>query len=84
MTREEVEKKVKEIVASELNVPEEKVVPSAHFIEDLNADSLTIMELVMKFEDEFGISISTQDSEQIRTVGDAIDFIVNKLGEKGE
>jgi len=73
--------KVTEIVVDELGVEESAVVPSASFINDLGADSLATVELVMKFEDEFDIKIEEDDAEKITTVGAAIDFIKNKLGE---
>ena len=73
--------KVTEIVVDELGVEESAVVPAASFINDLGADSLATVELVMKFEDEFDIKIEEDDAEKITTVGAAIDFIKNKLGE---
>jgi len=70
--------KVKAVVVEKLGVEPEKVVPEARFIEDLNADSLDIVELVMGLEDEFGLEISDEEAENIRTVGDAIKFIEEK------
>ena len=67
--------KVKDIIVEELGVEREKLTPEASFIEDLGADSLDIVELVMEFEDEFGITIPDDDYEQIQTVGNAIDYI---------
>lgn len=75
MEHEEIVAKVKEIIAKQLGVEEEKIVPEAKFIEDLGADSLDTVELVMKFEEEFKIEIPDQESEKIRTVGDAIEYI---------
>ena len=73
---QEITEKVKKIVADHLGVDESKVVEEASFIDDLGADSLDTVELVMAFEEEFGSEIS--DSEKILTVGDAIKFIANK------
>ncbi|WP_457630798.1 acyl carrier protein [Oceanithermus sp.] len=70
--------KVKAVVAEKLGVEPEKVVPEARFIEDLNADSLDIVELIMGLEDEFGLEISDEEAENIRTVGDAVKFIEEK------
>ncbi len=70
--------KVKAVVVEKLGVEPDKVVPEARFIEDLNADSLDIVELVMGLEDEFGLEISDEEAENIRTVGDAIKFIEEK------
>lgn len=70
--------KVKEITANELGVDLEKVTPEAAFVEDLGADSLDTVELVMAFEEEFGIDIPDEDAEQMRTVGDAIKYVQDK------
>lgn len=70
--------KVKEITANELGVDLEKVTPEASFVEDLGADSLDTVELVMAFEEEFGIDIPDEDAEQMRTVGDAIKYVQDK------
>ena len=67
--------RVKKIVVEHLGVDESKVVPSANFINDLGADSLDTVELVMAFEEEFGCSIPDDAAEKIRTVQDAVDFI---------
>ncbi|MBN2788914.1 MAG: acyl carrier protein [Candidatus Delongbacteria bacterium] len=76
-----IEQKVNEIIMDELGVDEASVVPEASFINDLGADSLATVELVMKFEDEFDIKIEEDEAEKITTVGSAIDFIKQKLGE---
>ena len=68
--------KVKEIIINELGVDADKVTDEASFVEDLGADSLDTVELVMAFEEEFGIDIPDEDAEQMRTVGDAIKYIV--------
>ena len=70
--------KVKKIVADHLGIDEEKVTEEASFIDDLGADSLDTVELVMAFEEEFGSEISDSEAEKILTVGDAIKFIENK------
>lgn len=72
--------RVKKVTVEELGVKPEEVVESASFTEDLNADSLDVVELVMAFEDEFGIEIPDDDVNSIRTVGDATSYISNKLG----
>ncbi len=67
--------KVKEIIINELGVDPERVTPEASFVDDLGADSLDTVELVMAFEEEFTIDIPDEDAEQMRTVGDAIAYI---------
>lgn len=74
-----VEAKVKEIVAEQLGVSEEEVTPSASFIEDLGADSLDIVELIMALEEQYGLEISDEEAEKIRTVQDVIDYIESHL-----
>ena len=71
----EVEAKVKEIVCEQLGVSEDEVSPNASFIEDLGADSLDTVELVMRFEEEFDIEIPDEDAEKIQSVRDAISYI---------
>jgi len=77
MTKE-VAEKVKKMVVDHLGVEETKVTDEAHFIDDLGADSLDTVELVMAFEEEFGSEISDSEAEKILTVGDAIKFIEGK------
>ncbi len=79
MTSAEIEKKVKEIIVQQLNVNEDEVKLEASFIEDLGADSLDTVELVMAFEEQFGLEIPDEDAEKIRTVKDAVDYIAAKL-----
>ncbi len=67
--------KVKEIIVDKLNAEPDKVVPEARFREDLKADSLDLVELIMAFEDEFGGAISDDDAQKIQTVGDAVTFL---------
>ena len=70
-----VEKRVKEIVAEQLGKDEAEVKSESSFIDDLGADSLDIVELVMAMEDEFGIEIPDEDAEKIKTVKDVVDYI---------
>ena len=74
----EIQDQVKKIVVDHLGIEESKVIPEAKFIDDLGADSLDTVELVMAFEEEFGSEISDSEAEKILTVGDAIKFIENK------
>jgi acyl carrier protein len=73
------ETKVKDIIEKELGVEREKLTPEASFIEDLGADSLDIVELVMEFEKEFNIDIPDEDAEKLRTVGDALKYLNEKV-----
>ena len=75
---ENISAKVKRIVADHLGIEETKVTEDASFIDDLGADSLDTVELVMAFEEEFGTEISDSEAEKILLVGDAIKFIENK------
>ena len=75
---DEISSKVKKIVAEHLGIDELKVIDEASFIDDLGADSLDTVELVMAFEEEFGAEISDSEAEKILTVGDAIKFIESK------
>ena len=74
----EVETQVKQIVVDHLGIDEGKVTPESKFIDDLGADSLDTVELVMAFEEEFGSEISDSEAEKILTVGDAVKFIEGK------
>ena len=71
--------KVKDIIEKELGVEREKLTDEASFIDDLGADSLDIVELVMEFEKEFNIDIPDEDAEKLRTVGDAIGYLNQKV-----
>ena len=77
----DIEEKVKKIVCEQLDVPEEDVVPAATFVDDLGADSLDQVELIMAMEEEFDLSISDEDAENIATVQSAIDYVKKALGE---
>jgi len=70
-----VEKRVKEIIVEQLGVNESEVTPEAKFVDDLGADSLDLVELVMALEEEYNMEISDEDAEKILTVGDAIEYI---------
>jgi acyl carrier protein len=74
----ELDEKVKEIIAKELGVEREKLTDNASFMEDLGADSLDTVELVMEFEKEFNIDIPDEDAEKLRTVGDALNYLKTK------
>lgn len=71
--------RVKEIIVELLGVEAEKVTPQARFREDLGADSLDLVELVMAFEEEFGGTISDEEAQQIKTVGDAVRYVENRM-----
>ena len=75
MAVQEIEKKVKEIIIEQLGVKSSDVAADASFVDDLGADSLDTVELVMKFEEDFDIEIPDEDAEQIQTVQDAINYI---------
>lgn len=75
-----VEEKVIGIVSEQLNVPKEDIKLESRFVDDLKADSLDVVELVMEFEDEFEVTIPDEDYEKIRTVGDAVKYITEKQG----
>jgi acyl carrier protein len=75
MDREELFEKVKTVIVDQLGVDEDDVTEDAAFVDDLGADSLDIVELVMALEEEFGVSIPDEQAEKIKNVGDAVDFI---------
>ena len=75
-----VEDRVKDIIVEELGVEREKLTTEASFMEDLGADSLDTVELVMAFEKEFDIDIPDEDAEKLRTVGDAMNYLHEKIG----
>jgi acyl carrier protein len=78
----DIEAKVKEIIVDKLGVEESQITPEASFTNDLGADSLDIVELVMGFESAFSVSIPDEDAEKIGTVGDAMKYLKEKLDNK--
>ncbi len=75
MNEQEILGKIKEVVADKLDADPSAVTEDASFVDDLGADSLDVVELIMGLEDEFGIEISDEEAERIRTVGDAVQFV---------
>jgi acyl carrier protein len=82
MTVEEIEKKVVEIVAKQLNIEKANIQRESSFVNDLGADSLDTVELVMEMEEAFGISIPDEDAQKIQTVGDAIQYVEKRINEQ--
>jgi acyl carrier protein len=78
MKKEEILGKVKAVVAEKLNVGEDQVTEDAKFVEDLGADSLDQVELIMALEDEFELKIPEEDAEKLLTVGSAVDYVLKK------
>ncbi len=76
----DTQERVVGIIAELLGVEESKITPSASFRDDLEADSLDLVELIMRFEEEFGGEISDEDAQKITTVGEAVEFIQTKMG----
>ena len=81
MSNNEIENKVKAIIVKQLGVDESKVFLEASFVDDLGADSLDTVELIMKLEDEFGVEIPDEEAEKIKTVGEVVNYIVTKQSE---
>ncbi len=75
----EIEAKVRDIIVEELDVDAAEVIPSASYIDDLGADSLDTVELIMKFEEEFDIEIPDEDAGKLKTVGESIEYLKEKL-----
>ena len=78
MADKSLDERVKEIIVEQLGVNAEQVVPEAKFIEDLGADSLDTVELVMAFEEEFGVEVPDEDAEKLQTVGNVTDYLRDK------
>ncbi|NPA40170.1 MAG: acyl carrier protein [Thermodesulfobacteria bacterium] len=76
-----VEEKVIEIIAEKLNLSKDQIKPEASFVDDLGADSLDLVELVMAMEEAFGMEVPDEDAEKLRTVKDVIDYVKSKVGE---
>ena len=79
MEREELMKKIKSIVSDKLSIGEEQITEEASFIDDLGADSLDTVELVMALEDEFDLDIPDEEAEKLTTVGKALDYVINNV-----
>lgn len=79
MSREEIFNKVSQILSEELGLDPESIDMEANFIEDLNADSLDIVDLIVEMEHEFDLSIPDDEAEQIKSVGDAVNYIANNI-----
>jgi acyl carrier protein len=80
LDREEIFTKVKGLIVEQLGVEEDKITLEANFREDLEADSLDLVELIMAFEEEFGGEISDEEAQEITTVGQAVDYLLKHLG----
>jgi acyl carrier protein len=80
MAEKTIEEKVRDIIVEQLGVDAERVIPEASFMEDLSADSLDTVELVMAFEEEFSVEVPDEDAEKLKTVKDVIDYIEEKTG----
>ncbi|KMY67031.1 acyl carrier protein [Desulfocarbo indianensis] len=76
----DVKEKVKQIICEQLSVAEEDVVPEASFVDDLGADSLDLVEMIMAMEEAFDISIADEDAEKIKTVQDAWNYVITRTG----
>jgi acyl carrier protein len=83
MAEKSIEEKVKDIIVEQLGVNPEQVTPEASFIEDLGADSLDIVELVMAFEEEFSVEVPDEEAEKLHTVQDVINYIKDKAKQQG-
>lgn len=84
LTKDEIRAKIKKIVVENLGVSEDQVTDDAQFAQDLGADSLDQVELVMSLEEEFGAEIRDEDADSLNTVGDAINYIEKRIADKAE
>lgn len=82
MSEKSIEERVKQIIIENLSVNPEQVTPDAKFIEDLGADSLDVVELVMAFEEQFDVEVPDEDAEKLLTVGDVVKYIEDKEASK--
>jgi len=80
MKKDEILSRLKEIIVDRLDVEEDQIVPEASFVEDLGADSLDIVELIMGIEEEFDIEIPDEDAEKLTSVGEAMNYTLSKIG----
>lgn len=80
MSEKSIEEKVKEIIVEQLGVNAEQVTPNASFMDDLGADSLDSVELIMAFEEEFGVEVPDEEAEKLQTVADVIKYIEDQQG----
>lgn len=78
----DIQQTLVKLIAEKLGVEEEKVLPEAHFVNDLGADSLDTVELIMEIEQEFDIEIPDEDAEKMLTVQDAVDYVTSKISEE--
>lgn len=78
MSRDDILKKVTEIVIDQLGVDQEQATPTASIVDDLAADSLDCVELLMSLEEEFGIGIPEEDAEKLKTINDAVDYLISR------
>ncbi len=82
MSEKSIEERVKQIIIDNLSVNAEQVTPEAKFMEDLGADSLDVVELIMAFEEQFDVEVPDEDAEKLVTVGDVVKYIEDKEGSK--
>ncbi|HLD29982.1 MAG TPA: acyl carrier protein [bacterium] len=82
MTEQTTEERVKKVICDQLGVEAEQVTPAAHFVNDLGADSLDQVELVMAFEEEFGLEISDEEAQKLDTVAKVVEYVKSKTGEQ--
>lgn len=80
MTLEELENRVHGMIAQRLKIDASRIIPGAHFMDDLGADSVDVVELLMDFQEALGVTIPDGDTESLATVGDAIAYLANRLG----
>lgn len=82
--RSEIAERIIELVAEKMDKPKEEIAEEKSFVNDLGADSLDIVELIMDIEDEFDLSVPEEEAQKIQTIGNAIDYVVEHAGEKSE